>query len=362
MFNGLADSMSARRDEEARDSARCGRRPPRAIEIAQVGYTGTEEDRERRLQVGIWLSRNDSDLYSAWFGAVSDFAVLEDFIDLNGAPRRDFLSEDYCYDVVVIHNIWGFPSESEIGGSGPAACSLYHGVAEWRERLLHSGARYMFLFGTDFQVDNFDSTLPGYDCYFVPSVCFMTVLVSAELSSKLAAPSQDISFRDMVSTRLQCLPELLNNRTLDLSYASVTGNQLVLLKEMPRLEDLRLVGTCITDDDLALIAQCPSIRRLNLDASGISGAGLAHLRKLHDLEALSLNETKVDSDSLRHLGQFTRLVWLSLLGTGIGDDGLHYLESSKSLRTLILVGTRVTTEGVERLRQALPQCAVDFRR
>jgi hypothetical protein len=361
MFDRLADSMFAGGDREIHDPTRHGCRTRRVIDIAHVGFTGTEEDRERRLQTGIWLHRNDGDCYDAWFEAGSDHAVAEDYIDLNGSPSRDFLSEDYCYQVIVTHNLWGFPNQSEIGGSGPAACSIHHGAAQWRKRLQDSGARYIFFFGTDFHAGNLGSTLPGYDCYFVPSVCFMTVLVSADSSGKLVAPSQDISTRDMAFTRLQRLPELLSNRGLDLSYTSVTGTRLVLLKEMVHLEDLRLVGTRITDDDLALIAQCPSIRRLNLDASGISGAGLAHLKKLQDLEGLSLNETSMEGDSLRHLEHFTRLQWLSLLGTRIGDDGLHYLESIKSLRTLILVGTRVTTEGAEGLRRALPRCAVDFR-
>jgi hypothetical protein len=361
MFDRLADSIPAGRDEEGRGPARYNCRTARVIEIAHVGHTGTDEDRERWLQIGIWLRRNDDDLYRAWFETGSGGAVAEEFIDLNGAPSRDFLSEDYGYDVVVTHNLWGFPNESEIGGSGPAACSIHHGIERWRKRLQGSGARYIFLFGTDFNAGDLGLTLAGYDCYFVSSACFMTALVSRDLSGKLAAPEEDISFRDMASARLQRLPELLQNRSLDLSYAGVTGVQLVLLKGMAHLEDLRLVGTRITDDDLALIGQCPSIRKLNLDGNSISGTGVAHLRELRELEALSLNESKIECDSLKHLEHFTRLQWLSLVGTGIGDDGLHYLASIKCLRTLILVGTRVTTEGVERLRRALPQCAIDFR-
>ena len=361
MFDRLADAMFADGDEETLGPARRGCRTRRVIDIAHVGFTGTDEDRERTLQVGIWLRRNDGNCYRAWFERGPDGAVAEDYIDLNGSPSRDFLSEDYCYHVVVTHNLWGFPNESEIGGSGPAACSIHHGVAQWRKRLRGSGARYIFFFGSDFHAGNLGATLPGYDCYFVPSVCFMTVLVSTDLSGKLPAPSQGISFRDMAATRLQRLPELLGNRSLDLSYTSVMSAQLMLLKEMACLEDLRLVGTRITNDDLALIAECPSIRKLNLDASGVSGAGLAHLRKLQDLEGLSLNETSMEGDSLRHLEHFTRLQWLSLLGTEIGDDGLHYLESITSLRTLILVGTRVIAEGAEGLRRALPRCAIDFR-
>jgi hypothetical protein len=361
MFDRLADSRFANGDEETLGPARRGCRTHRVIDVAHVGFTGTDEDRERTLQIGIWLRRNDSACYSALFEREPGGAVAEDYIDLNGSPSRDFLSEDYCYHVVVTHNLWGFPNESEIGGSGPAACSIHHGVAQWRKRLQDSGARYIFFFGSDFHAGNLDATLPGYDCYFVPSVYFMTVLVSTDLSWKLPAPSQDISFRDMAATRLQRLPELLGNRSLDLSYTSVMSSQLMLLKEMARLEDLRLVRTRITNDDLPWIAQCPYIRKLNLDATGISGAGLEHLKKLEHLEGLSLNETRMEGDDLRHLEHFTRLQWLSLLGTGIGDDGLHYLESIKSLQTLILVGTRVTTEGVEGLRRALPQCTVDFR-
>jgi len=361
MFDRLADSIPAGRAEEARGPTGYICRTPRAFDIAHVGYTGSDEDRERWLQIGIWLHRNDDELYRAWFEAGSSGTVAEDFIDLNGTPSRDFLSEDYGYDVVVTHNLWGFPDESEIGGSGPAACSIHHGIERWRARLQGSMARYIFLFGTDFNAGDLGPTPGGYDCYFVSSASFMTVLVSRHLTGKLSAPDQDISFRDMGSARLLRLPELLRNRSLDLSYTGVTGGQLVLLRGMVHLEDLRLVGTRITDDDLALIGQCPSIRNLNLDGSSISGAGVAHLRELRELEALSLNETKIEGDCLKDLKHFSRLQWLSLVGTGIGDDGLHYLDSIKNLRTLILVGTRVTTNGAERLRRALPQCGIDFR-
>lgn len=334
----------------------------RAPKVAHVGYTGTDEDRDRRLQISLWLRRNDAALYRAWFEPAGVPRLLEDFIDMNGMPRRDFLVEDLRYDVVVTHDLWGFPNESELGGYGPAAASRQHGVAQWRRRLEACGARYIFLFGTDFHAGNLGGNLHGYDDYFVPSTSFLTVMVAQVWSRQLGAAAQRISYQDMACARLEHLPDLLGNRVLDLSYTGVTSRHLILVKEMRHLEDLRLVGTSVGDNDLAMIARCHALRRLNLDASAISGAGLAHLQKMQALECLSVNETNVDDAGLRHVGQLLRLQWLSLVGTAISDAGLDYLASLKSLRSLTLVQTRATAARVERLRKDLPDCAVDFRR
>src|SRR5215813_3760139 len=106
MSDRRADSIPLGGDEEVLGMTVYACRTPRTFEIAHVGYTGSDEDRERRLQIGIWLSRNDDELYRAWFEPDSNGTVSEDFIDLNGTPSRDFLSEQFSYDVVVTHNIW----------------------------------------------------------------------------------------------------------------------------------------------------------------------------------------------------------------------------------------------------------------
>ena len=334
---------------------------PASPAVAHVGCTGTDEDRDRRLEIAIWLRRNDAEFYRAWFEPGPEPSVIEDFIDLNGKPPRDFLLEDLHYEVVVTHNLWGFPSESELGGYGPASASVHHGEAQWRQRLESSGARYIFLFGSDFSVGNLSRDLQGYDSYFVPSTLFLTVMVAHPRARQLTAAKERISYRDMTGARLEHLPDLIGNCSLDLSYTGVTGRHLALLKEMPRLEDLRLVGTAVGDNDLALIAPCLALRRLNLDATGVSSAGLAHLQNLRALECLSVNETNVDDAGLTHLQHLPRLQWLSLVGTPISDAGLDCLASLKSLRSLTLVQTRTTAARVERLRKDLPDCAVDFR-
>ena len=329
--------------------------------VAHVGYTSTDEDRDRLIETSIWLRRNDTELYRAWFEPCAEPRAVEDFIDLNSKPPRDFLLEDLRYDAVLIHNLWGFPSESELGGHGPASASLHHGEEQWRRRLESSGARYIFLFGSDFSVGNLGGNLHGYDDYFVPSTSFLNVMVAHSRRPHVTAAVERISYRDMTGARLEHLPELLGNRSLDLSYTRVTGRHLALLREMPRLEDLRLVGTAVGDNDLALIAPCHTLRRLNLDGTGISSGGLSHLQNMQALECLSVNETHVDDAGLTYLQQLPRLEWLSFVGTAISDAGLDCLASLTSLRSLTLVQTRATAARVERLRQDLPACAVDFR-
>lgn len=324
--------------------------------VAHVGYTGTDDDRDRWLAASIWLDRTH-----AGFGRPgrnhSDCSFHHDPIDLRGQPPRDFLAERSCYDLVITHNLWGMPAYSSTDASSGAACSPLHSPATWRQRFQASRARYIFMFGSDFNAANLYAPIPGYECLSVPFRSLLNVFV---LDTGAASQAQPIDSTDMSMARLATLPALRMNQTLDLSYTDVGEEHLVQLRAMPKLEELRLVGTPVSDVHIVHIAQGTELKVLVLDNTRISNAALYQLRRLQHLECLSLNHTTIGDEGITQLSELRGLKWLSLIETGITDRGLRSLQGMSNLEWLCLVNTRVTAAGIEEIRGALPNCSVRY--
>ena len=58
--------------------------PGGAVRVAHVGFTGSDDDRDRTLAARLWLGRNDP--------TFAQRPWVPDAIYLNGPPRRDFLA------------------------------------------------------------------------------------------------------------------------------------------------------------------------------------------------------------------------------------------------------------------------------
>lgn len=331
-----------------------------SLAVAHVGHTGTDADRDRWLAACVWLEQSDTSFYTHLRTCEGTGALQEDYVDLNGNPRRDFLSEQTRYDIILIHNLWYLNELALPGRSHATACSPLHDAATWKRRLGGTDARYIFMFGRDFNASHLDSSLSGYDCLDISAEGFLSVFAADSCRDVLKAPALKISFHDMAEARLQNLTALVDNETLDLSYTNPGTGHLLQLTAMPHLKDLRLVGTRISDSDLEHVVKRKGLRRLHLDETNVGTSGLFQVRKLVHLECLSLNDTQVDDAGLEPLRELSRLEWLSLVCTAISDSGLAHLRSITSLRYLSIVGTRVTNSGVAQLRRALPECTIDF--
>jgi hypothetical protein len=325
------------------------------LTIAHVGHTGTDADRDQFLAMGLWLQRNDEPFYRNMCEGLSDGSLFQDAIDLNGSRPRDFLTEQCSYDIVVTHNLWGLPERAT---SSATACSPHHSPERWRRRFETSGARYIFMFGSDFNAGSISRTVPGYQCFSVPAVPLLNVFAALGSCQASDTVTQAITYRDMTAARLRALPQLRTNVCLDLSYTEVRGEDLALLKEAINLKELRLVGTRVSDAAMTQVAQSAGIESLNLDRTGISNAGLEGLGRLEHLECLSLNHTRIDDAGVRYLRRFRNLRWFSAVGTALGDGSVVHLRELKNLRTLSLADTGVTARAVQQLRTALPGCTI----
>jgi hypothetical protein len=107
-----------------------------AVRFAHVGDISTDRDMTIRVVSLRHLLRYHGDV-------IRSLKVEHDYIDLSRG--RDFLQENAQYDVVILHFIWGF---TETPYKHPAlAVSKDHNIERWRQRLISTGAKFIFGFG-----------------------------------------------------------------------------------------------------------------------------------------------------------------------------------------------------------------------
>jgi hypothetical protein len=102
------------------------------------------------------------------------------------------------------------------------------------------------------------------------------------------------------------------------------------------------------------------VRYLYFNNSNLADDGLAHVKGMSRLEVLYLDGTKISDAGLANL-QGLWLIDLGFRGTNISNAALPVLKSMRGLHYLDLKETRVSKAGAEDLKNALPNCFVDFR-
>jgi hypothetical protein len=320
------------------------------LTIAQVGFTGSDADRERLLTMAVWLDRNDLDFAAKLRIARTSAWITEDNYDLNSCPPRDFLMESSRADVVVVHNVWGLPG---VGRGTGTACSPLHEAARWNSRLASTMARYIFVFGRDFAAEP-----DGYERIDEPSLYYLTVWTQAEIRRR-----EPITLNDLTEARLARLNEFAANEVLDLSHVSaIASDQLAAIASMPNLQDLLLTGVPAKDAEIAamLCSGCRGLQSLYLDHTSVGHVSLQALSSCSKLMLLSLDDTLVGGAGLEHLRGLPRLETLSLVNTNTSDADVEPLSNLRNLRMLALTGSRISRQGIDTLAHALPGCAIDM--
>jgi hypothetical protein len=115
---------------------------------------------------------------------------------------------------------------------------------------------------------------------------------------------------------------------------------------------MRLLGTDFFAD--VYLVEC--------DSPQLGDDTLLHIEKLHRLEWLLLDSDQISDAGVRRIANLTALGRLDLGSQQITDDGIAALQRLSNLRWLALRRTQVTPAGVERLRQALPNCQIQWER
>ena len=192
---------------------------------------------------------------------------------------------------------------------------------------------------------------------------------------------------------LEHLQGMKHLQVLQLTATKVTDAGLERLKGLTQLRVLQLKATAVTDAGLEKLNTLANLRELHLHRTPVTGAGLenlpaltlldlsdtlvnddglAHIKGLPNLSVLALTNAKITDAGLEHLQglkQFTVTpegttdadTGLLLLNkTNITDAGLKHLYGLKGLRGVDLSDTKVTAAGVRDLKQALPECKIEW--
>lgn len=136
------------------------------MRVAHVGVSSDPDSDEQQ----IWGDADSDHLDAAfmWLYNRGEHELLydrdDDFIDLNDG--RDFLKEGQKYDIVILHFVYDPPRGTGWRTHGPSiyTVSTRHSPANWKTRLVNTGARYIFTFGDYGEVSGkYLKRIPGYD-------------------------------------------------------------------------------------------------------------------------------------------------------------------------------------------------------
>lgn len=167
----------------------------------------------------------------------------------------------------------------------------------------------------------------------------------------------------------------------------VTNTTLAHAAELPCLKSLSVGSDFVTDAGLVGLKNARNLKVLYLSVPSITDAGLSHVVQLKGLESLCLSRLRITPHVLECVSRITalkylclgmtadtegdvgledlaglkRLEQLHLIKTNVGDAGLACLCGMPNLKSIILNDVQaVTVQGVERLRNALPNCKVEW--
>jgi hypothetical protein len=121
-----------------------------------------------------------------------------------------------------------------------------------------------------------------------------------------------------------------------------------------------LSGTRVDDKELPLLSGLTHLEKLNLDNTEITDDGTTVLRAMPALKELSLRYTNVSDRTAAHLAALAALQTVTLTGAKITDAAVDDLAKHAALKELYIRWTRITNPGADRLRAALPNCAIHF--
>jgi hypothetical protein len=108
------------------------------------------------------------------------------------------------------------------------------------------------------------------------------------------------------------------------------------------------------------LAHCPALVDLDLYKTHIGDEGLRSLSVRADMKSLELGYTNTTDASVAYLKSFPNMETLVLAYTKVTDKGVAELIGLTHLRRLRLMGISVNNDVAEKLRQALPDCRIDY--
>ena len=202
-----------------------------------------------------------------------------------------------------------------------------------------------------------------------------------KLKTMLVAQGSAVTDRGLVHLQQAGALEILKLS----SREAFTDAGLKHLGAIRNLRELRLFRHRCTDAGLEHLVRLQNLDSLRLSGGELTGAGYKHLGRLRNLVVLDCPGTPGD-DAIRQLADLDKLASLDLRADRLGKAGYAALAELDALRVLYLRGGQITSECVDelarlteldkllipgaqisdedlaRLKNALPNCEVQFRR
>ncbi|MBN2380660.1 hypothetical protein JXM67_12740 [candidate division WOR-3 bacterium] len=185
----------------------------------------------------------------------------------------------------------------------------------------------------------------------------------------------DLAYTKISSEDLAYIESLTELRVLNLSYTNVTDEGLKHLASLNNLRSVDLESTEITDEGLTYLEGLEDLRSLNLFRTPagkvetlvmrgqpykVGDAGTFSLAKLGNLDELNLHGADLTDEGLKQITKMSKLRLLDLSATKITDASVPDLSKMTNLRYLDVKGTDISVEGLNTLREALPDCEINY--
>ncbi len=159
---------------------------------------------------------------------------------------------------------------------------------------------------------------------------------------------------------------------LDLNNMKNVGDtEVEKISNLTQLRELDLGMTYVSDKGMKHLVKLKNLTKLYLYGDSITDAGLPHIGELTELQILFLDGFITD-EGMQHLKGLTKLETVRLEVSYVSDAGLKHLHGLKNLQLLgledwdvwnaVAKENEITEEGVNDLKQALPNCRVDWQR
>ena len=158
---------------------------------------------------------------------------------------------------------------------------------------------------------------------------------------------------------LEQLPKL-QSLFLDMKGTSITDQELSHLLALKRLNELYLFTSDIDEPTYRQLLAMPSLVTLVIFGGQLTDRVIADVEKKTRITTLGFSYCALTNDGIRSLAKLRHLKSLQLVGSVCSDDDLKQLATLPHLAALAVRQTKVTAVGVAALKEARPNCNIDW--
>ena len=124
--------------------------------------------------------------------------------------------------------------------------------------------------------------------------------------------------------------------------------------------EVDLAGRKVDDKELRSLSGLTHLEKLTLDYTQITDDGTVALRSMPALQHLSMRYTNISDRSASRLAALPNVRRVILTGTTMTDAAVDDLAKHAAMTEFYIRWTKITNDGADRLRAALPTCAIYF--